>query len=259
MVLAVRTVLLTVLLATAAACAAAQDIPAPNDSRNSLLRKAMLGVLPAQAGVPSDRAQRECVELPVEPPNDRLEGPHGDALISTQCEVVAYETLNSEDPARWISRPVSLDVPVHGRGHRAGLSRPGHCHRTGGRPLRRVAARRGPPGLARALRDRCLRKLALDYPRGRAEERRHDTAQRDELRQRHRRVRPGVPSPPSGRPLVSGPADLGGSVAARLRGSDQARRAHRSDHLAGRGRLLRRAGCELLPVAAAHRPPCTAR
>ena len=102
MVLALRTVLLAVLLATAAARATAQDMPAPNDSRNSMLRKAMLGVLPAQAAVPSDRAQRECVELPVEPPNDRLEGPHGNTLLSTRCEVVAYEILNSTAPDRWI-------------------------------------------------------------------------------------------------------------------------------------------------------------
>jgi hypothetical protein len=71
----------------------AQSLPPAEDSRQSMLREAMLGILPSQANVDSARAQKECIVLPVQPANDRLQGPHGDSLVSTHCEVVAYQAL----------------------------------------------------------------------------------------------------------------------------------------------------------------------
>jgi hypothetical protein len=68
-----------------------------------MLREAMLGLLPTQTSVPETRAQHHCLELPVGPPGDRLQGPHGDSLISTHCDVVAYQILTSPPPTRWIT------------------------------------------------------------------------------------------------------------------------------------------------------------
>src|SRR5262249_54422486 len=76
-------------------------LPTPEDTRQSMLREAILGLLPAQVAVTPAHAQHECLELPVGPPNDRLQGPHGEALISARCDVVAYEVLTSAAPARW--------------------------------------------------------------------------------------------------------------------------------------------------------------
>jgi hypothetical protein len=79
----------------------AQSLPPAEDSRQSMLREAMLGILPSQANVDSARAQKECIVLPVQPANDRLQGPHGDSVVSTHCEVVAYQALG-RPLTRWI-------------------------------------------------------------------------------------------------------------------------------------------------------------
>src|SRR5262249_15161453 len=79
----------------------AQQLPAPDDSRHSMLREAMLGLLPATSAVPETRAKQHCLDLPVDPPNDRLQGPHGDTLVSADCEVVSYRPLGSNTAARW--------------------------------------------------------------------------------------------------------------------------------------------------------------
>jgi hypothetical protein len=78
---------------------AAQRVPAPDDTRHSLLREAMLGVVPGQATVSATEAARQCVRLPLAPPNDRLQGPHGDSLLTTSCQVVRFVPIGS-DPAR---------------------------------------------------------------------------------------------------------------------------------------------------------------
>ena len=79
----------------------AQNLPRAEDSRQSMLREAMLGILSSQANVDSARAQKECIVLPVQPANDRLQGPHGDSLVSTHCEVAAYQVLG-RPLTRWI-------------------------------------------------------------------------------------------------------------------------------------------------------------
>lgn len=72
-------------------------------SRYSMLQDALLGLLPAEAAVPDSEARRRCLTLPVAAPNDRLQGPHGDSLVATRCEVVAYQALGPEPAAPWIS------------------------------------------------------------------------------------------------------------------------------------------------------------
>jgi hypothetical protein len=63
----------------------------------------MLGLLKGQAAVPLTRAQHECLTLPVDPPNDRLQGPHGDTLVSSRCEVAEFTDLGGVRPAKWVA------------------------------------------------------------------------------------------------------------------------------------------------------------
>src|SRR5690242_15565762 len=67
----------------------------------NMLREAALGILPSHANVAAAGAQKECIVLPVQPANDRLQGPHGDSLVSTHCEVTAYQVLG-RPLTRWI-------------------------------------------------------------------------------------------------------------------------------------------------------------
>jgi hypothetical protein len=58
----------------------------------------MEGVLAAPTVIAAARARQECIDLPVSP----LEGsqaPHGDTIMSTQCQVVAFEPSGL---SRWI-------------------------------------------------------------------------------------------------------------------------------------------------------------
>ena len=96
-----RAVRLAALVIMGVSRSAAQTLPAADDSRHSMLREAMLGLLTAQAAVPEAEARHHCLSLPVAPPNDRLEGPHGDSLIGTQCVVRLYQALEPPSPGRW--------------------------------------------------------------------------------------------------------------------------------------------------------------
>ncbi|HEV8415730.1 MAG TPA: hypothetical protein VGQ49_19220 [Bryobacteraceae bacterium] len=79
----------------------AQSLHSSADSRRSTLRQAMLDILPSQANIPAVRAQKECIVLPIQPANDRLQGPHGNSLVSTRCEVMEYQALG-RPLNRWI-------------------------------------------------------------------------------------------------------------------------------------------------------------
>src|SRR5262249_44070935 len=101
MVITWRTLALIALVVAFAPRLDAQSIPTPDDTRHSMLRATMLGLLSGQPDVPEAQARRDCVTLPVDAPNDRLQGPHGDTQISTRCEVLAYEALAALRPAQW--------------------------------------------------------------------------------------------------------------------------------------------------------------
>lgn len=88
---------------TADAEASLMAYDSSGSSRYSMLQDALLGVLPAEATVPDTEARRRCLALPVAPPNDRLQGPHGDSLVSTRCEVTAYGPLGPDSAARWMA------------------------------------------------------------------------------------------------------------------------------------------------------------
>jgi hypothetical protein len=81
----------------------AQNLPAPEDMRHSMLREAMLGLLTAQASIPEKEMRQHCLTLPADAPDDGLQSPHGDFLISTSCEVVADQPLDRKLPAGWIT------------------------------------------------------------------------------------------------------------------------------------------------------------
>src|ERR1051325_6366337 len=96
-----RAAILAALVMMGVSPGAAQSLPAVDDSRHSMLREAMLGLLTARAALPATKARHHCLTLPVAPPNDRLQGPHGDSLISTQCAVRRYQALEPPSPGRW--------------------------------------------------------------------------------------------------------------------------------------------------------------
>jgi hypothetical protein len=81
----------------------AQNLPAPEDTRHSMLREAMLGLLTGQPSITENAVRQHCLALPVDAPNDRLQSPHGDFLISTNCEVVPEQPLDRLLPAGWIT------------------------------------------------------------------------------------------------------------------------------------------------------------
>jgi hypothetical protein len=85
-------------------CAYAQELPglpAPGDSRHSMLREAMLGLLRDQRARLVAEVRKRCLKLPVAPPNDRLAGPHGDTLVSESCRVAEVRALSTGALSQW--------------------------------------------------------------------------------------------------------------------------------------------------------------
>jgi hypothetical protein len=80
----------------------AQNLPAPEDTQHSMLRAAMLGILTDQASIPEIAVRRHCLPLSAGAQDDRLQSPHGDSLISTNCEVIRDKPLDRQLPAGWI-------------------------------------------------------------------------------------------------------------------------------------------------------------
>ncbi|HEY1952504.1 MAG TPA: hypothetical protein VGG76_06835 [Gemmatimonadaceae bacterium] len=79
--------------------AVAQAVSSPSDGRYGIFPAT--GLLIAQPSVSNADARQECLTLPVKPPNDRLQGPHGGVLFVTRCAVSAYEHLSSNAQHRW--------------------------------------------------------------------------------------------------------------------------------------------------------------
>jgi hypothetical protein len=81
--------------------AVAQEVPASDDTRHALLHEAVLGLLAPLPSVSAAMARGRCLDLPVDPADDRLLSPHGDTLIETRCEVASFEPLAGSAAARW--------------------------------------------------------------------------------------------------------------------------------------------------------------
>jgi hypothetical protein len=68
-----------------------------------MLREAMLEILTDQASIPEIAVRQHCLALPADAPDDRLQSPHGDSLIRTNCEVIPDQLLDRQLPAGWTS------------------------------------------------------------------------------------------------------------------------------------------------------------
>ena len=95
--------LLAILVALAPFGVLAQDLPRPEHTRQSMLREAMLGLLTGQLKIPENAVKQHCLTLPVDAPDDRLQSPHGDFLIRTNCEVFPDQPLDRLLPSGWIT------------------------------------------------------------------------------------------------------------------------------------------------------------
>jgi hypothetical protein len=80
-----------------------QGVPSASDSGHGMLRDDVLGLLHDQAELRETRARERCLLLPVDPPNDRLQGPHGDSLVANSCEVARFQSLGSGTARAWFS------------------------------------------------------------------------------------------------------------------------------------------------------------
>jgi len=74
-----------------------------NEPRFLMQHGAAVGLLRGQPSLPETRAREKCLSLPVDAPNDRLQGPHGDSLVTTRCEVVRYRALDTGSGSGWAS------------------------------------------------------------------------------------------------------------------------------------------------------------
>jgi hypothetical protein len=81
----------------------AQNLPPESDTRHGMLREAMLGLLSTQETIADTAARHRCVSLSVRPPNDRLESPHGDSLLTSSCDVADYRALGSTPAGEWFA------------------------------------------------------------------------------------------------------------------------------------------------------------
>jgi hypothetical protein len=99
--LGMRALILLFALNAGAAPAFAQRMPAPDDTQHGMLREVALGALRAQPRISDTVAARRCLALPVVGPNDGIDGPHGNSLVSTRCTVVAYDKLSGGASANW--------------------------------------------------------------------------------------------------------------------------------------------------------------
>jgi len=91
------------LLAGVASPLSGQGVPSAGDSRIGMLRDAVLGLLHDQAELRETQARQRCLLLPVDLPNDRLQGPRGDSLIASHCEVALFQDLGSGSARGWFS------------------------------------------------------------------------------------------------------------------------------------------------------------
>jgi hypothetical protein len=78
-----------------------QIVPGQNPSRYDAQRDAAVGLLAGEPSVSKTRARERCLSLPVDSPNDRLQGPHGDSLVATHCEMVRYAALGIGSRSGW--------------------------------------------------------------------------------------------------------------------------------------------------------------
>jgi hypothetical protein len=93
----------SMLVAITLATAGADAMSALQDRRQGQTSGAGFVVLVDQPLVTANRAENECLVLPVDAPDERLLGPHGDTLITTKCSVIGYEAVDRGSPPKWFA------------------------------------------------------------------------------------------------------------------------------------------------------------
>ena len=81
----------------------AQTVPAPDESRHSLLRGVWLGLLPAPSTVAATQAGKTCIQTPKDEESEEIQGPHGDSLITSSCRVVSFAPVDSTPQPHWMA------------------------------------------------------------------------------------------------------------------------------------------------------------
>jgi hypothetical protein len=95
--------ILTITLLSSSRSLSAQNLPARDDSRHSLLRAVWLGLVPAPSVVPAIQARKHCVQLPKDEEGDEIQGIHGDSLITSSCGVASFGPVDSTAQPRWMA------------------------------------------------------------------------------------------------------------------------------------------------------------
>jgi hypothetical protein len=98
-----RMLLAPLLAVIATSTLLAQSLPPESDTSGGMLRETMLGLLSTQETIADTAVRHRCVSLPVSPPNDRLQSPHGDSLLTSRCEVVDYRRLGATPVGHWFA------------------------------------------------------------------------------------------------------------------------------------------------------------
>lgn len=96
-------ILIAVALAAGASPMATRTVRPLHDSLSGIQSDATSGLLHGQASVPETRARERCLSFPVDASNDRLQGPHGDSLATTRCDVLRYRELGTGSKSGWFS------------------------------------------------------------------------------------------------------------------------------------------------------------
>ena len=199
----------------------------PEDEKKHVLREVGLGALAAQSAVPISRARDKCLVLPPVPEADDSVGPDGMSEPLRRCEVIEFHPL--ADLAlgwtvaryRWTSaksagdpspRSLPSDVKTAEEVVLFDTPTPGKV-----RPIWHDRFATG--------EDAVWRSVTLE---GAPARRRLDAAQRHVLRERHRRLRTGIPQTQSESDLDRDPAGVVRPIAIRFLGPHPPRQPDRS-------------------------------
>ena len=61
------------------------------------------GLVPTRRALPASQARNVCVQLPGDAESEEIQGPHGDSLIASNCEVASLAPTDSTGAPRWMT------------------------------------------------------------------------------------------------------------------------------------------------------------
>jgi hypothetical protein len=88
-------------LSIAAICFTSSSLAKAEETRLGVAEDVMGGLLANQPAIPTAAARERCLTLPIEPADDRLQTPHGDVLLSTDCIVLSYQSADEGGLRGW--------------------------------------------------------------------------------------------------------------------------------------------------------------